>query len=118
VVLEEPLGLSLLPAALAPLSSVLVSEELVELYCLAHASRSAPVISRHWFGMFSVLLPAVAPLELDGSALVPLGALGEALVSVAVEGSLDDCAQAALASSAAATATAMEFSVMRVSLGE
>ncbi|MFN2643400.1 MAG: hypothetical protein ABR570_00270 [Burkholderiales bacterium] len=61
-----------------------------------------------------------APAGLDGSVVPPalevLGAAGDALVSLDVP--LVDCAQAALVSSAAASAAAMGFSVMKLSFCE
>jgi hypothetical protein len=79
----------------------------------------------------SVALPLVAPVELDSSLVLgalelvpPLelpslallavpGVAGELLLSIELP--LEDCAHAALASNAAATAAAICFSVMTVS---
>jgi hypothetical protein len=100
-------GAEVLPVALEP-------------YCFTQSSRSVPVMPTHWFGSDSLELPAllagldVSLLELP--ALELAGALG--VVAVSEELLPVDWAHAALASSAAATAAARDFSIMRLSLCE
>lgn len=91
-----------------------------EPYCFTQSSRSVPVMPTHWFGSDSLELPALlAGLEvslLEVPALELAGALG--VVAVSEELLPLDWAHAALASSAAATAAARDFSIMRLSLCE
>jgi hypothetical protein len=135
--LDEPLELSL-PLApelvapeLAPLDPVLSAPDAgaelapaeLEPYCFTQSSRSVPVMPAHWLGSESAPAVLDAPAGL-GVPVLPevdaplevLGALGEALVSVELP--LVDCAQAALATSAAASAAAMDFRIMKLSLCE
>ena len=94
----------------------------LEPYCFTQSSRSVPVMPRHWFGSDSLELPALLAgvdeslLVLEPPALELAGALG--VVAVSEELLPVDCAHAALASSAAATAAARDFSIMRLSLCE
>jgi hypothetical protein len=94
----------------------------LEPYCFTQSSRSVPVMPRHWFGSDSLELPALLAgvdeslLVLEPPALELAGALG--VVAVSEELLPVDCAHAALASSAAATAAARDLSIMRLSLCE
>jgi hypothetical protein len=103
---EEPLeGAELAPAALEP-------------YCFTQSSRSVPAMPAHWLGSDASLLPALVLLEVSLPGVEALlGALGVVAVSEEEE-PLVDCAQAALARSAAAAAAAMDFSIMKISLCE
>jgi hypothetical protein len=125
-----PLVLPELMPPLVALAPVLSEDELddgpevppvaLEPYCFTQSSRSVPVMPTHWFGSDSLELPAllagldVSLLELP--ALELAGALG--VVAVSEELLPVDCAHAALASSAAATAAARDFSIMKLSLCE
>jgi hypothetical protein len=114
----EPL---MLPELMPPLAELVLSEpeELVEgvelapaafePYCLTQSSRSVPLMPAHWLGSAAPLPPAVALLDVS---LLGVDALGVVAVSEEEE-PLVDCAQAALARSAAAAAAAMDFSIMR-----
>ena len=109
LVLSEPevlaAGAELAPALLEP-------------YCFTQSSRSVPLMPAHWRGSDASLPPAVALLEVS---LLGVDELLDALGVVAVsleEEPLVDCAQAALARSAAAAAAAMDFSIMKISLCE
>jgi hypothetical protein len=86
----------------------------LEPYCFTQSSRSVPLMPAHWLGSAAPLPPAVALLEVS---LLGVDALGVVAVSEEEE-PLVDCAQAALARSAAAAAAAMDFSIMKVSLCE
>ena len=125
-----PLVLPELMPPLVALAPVLSEDELdegaevppvaPEPYCFTQSSRSVPVMPTHWFGSDSLELPALlAGLEvslLEVPALELAGALG--VVAVSEELLPVDWAQAALANSAAATAAARDFSIMRLSLCE
>ena len=130
-----PLAPPVLPELMLPLAAlepVLSEEELdegvelapaaLEPCCFTQSSRSVPVMPAHWLGSESLELLAPlagldeSVLEDEPPALVLLGALG--VVAVSEELLPVDCAHAALASSAAATAAARDFSVMELSLCE
>jgi hypothetical protein len=102
-------GAELAPAALEPC-------------CFTQSSRSLPVMPTHWLGSDSLELLAPlagldeSVLEVEPPVLELAGALG--VVAVSEELLPVDCAHAALASSAAATAAARDFSIMKVSLCE
>jgi len=117
-----PLALPVVPELMLPLEPLLSEDELddgvdvppdaLEPYCFTQSSRSVPVMPAHWLGSDSLEPPVVlAGVEL--SLLELAGALG--VVAVSEELLPVDCAQAALASSAAATAAARDFSVMKLS---
>jgi hypothetical protein len=125
-----PLVLPELMPPLVALEPVLSEDELdegaavpplaPEPYCFTQSSRSVPVMATHWLGSDSLELPALLA-GLDVSLLeVPVLELAGALGVVAVSEELlpVDCAHAALASSAAATAAARDFSIMKLSLCE
>jgi len=130
-----PLAPLLLPELMPPLVAlepVLSEDELdegaavpplaPEPYCFTQSSRSVPVMAAHWLGSDSLELPAllagleVSLLEVEPPTLELAGALG--VVAVSEELLPVDCAHAALASSAAATAAARDLSIMRLSLCE
>ena len=123
-----------LPELMLPLAGLALSDDeledgeevppaALEPYCFTQSSRSVPVMPAHWLGSDSLEEPAVlagldeSVLEVEPPALDELaGALG--VVAVSEELLPVDCAQALLASSAAATAAARDFSIMRLSLCE
>jgi hypothetical protein len=115
--LAPPLAELALSEPEEPLEGAEVAPAAPEPYCFTQSSRSVPAMPAHWLGSDASLLPAVALVELSLPGVALLGALGVVAVSEEEE-PLVDCAQAALARSAAAAAAAMDFSIMKISLCE
>jgi hypothetical protein len=115
--LAPPLAELALSEPEEPLEGAEVAPAAPEPYCFTQSSRSVPAMPAHWLGSDASLLPAVALVEVSLPGVALLGALGVVAVSEEEE-PLVDCAQAALARSAAAAAAAMDFSIMKISLCE
>ena len=117
--LAPPLAELALSAPEEPLDGAELAPATPDPYCFTQSSRSVPAMPAHWLGSDASLVPEVALLDVSLPGVEALlGALGVVAVSEEDE-PLVDCAQAALARSAAAAAATMDFSIiMKISLCE